>query len=127
MRAAASSLSAHRLEVVAGGGGGEVEYVRPYHILLLSDIYNRIHNLYSLQPHLCNLTLAQELYGLPTVHSSDKDYSQNHIDGFNKARGRGWDQDVNGNGYIKEECKNWILTTRDKIAHTRCGTIATVR
>ena len=85
----ASSSPARRQEVATEGErrGGGGDYVSPYHIILLSEIYNQIHELYSIYPHLCTLTLAQELYSLPAAGSSDKDCSRGHINGRNGSRG----------------------------------------
>ena len=92
---ASSSSSSRHWDAEAGWGGGGLveggggEYVQPYHIKFSSDISDCIHELYSIHPHILNLTSAQELYGLPTTSFSDKDFSHDHVDGRNKARGGG--------------------------------------
>ena len=79
-----------------------IEYFRPHLILSSSEISDRFYGLYSLHPHLCTLISSQELYGLPTSGSSNKDYSHDHVDCRNGDREGAWYQDGNGHGSVKE-------------------------
>ena len=90
-----------------------------FHTIFIGDIRLHPRSLLSTFPYL-HPTVGPGTVRSPERWFSDKYCSQDHVDGQKGARVVGGsDQDINGNGYVKEGYKNWILTIEHNISFPR--------